>query len=317
MIPLTERPIVQVPVTQAQQGATPATVQQQQNVQAMGRKTLLTNEEFDNLKRSIQLLRIEQIRYIVQRFSLPANGNKTRLIQIILGIIDTLRPTPLLVDMSIEVNRLLQQQHEPFSNPLDSTHKMVPYKDSEPLFTPSHPFFKITNKPPVLGPLYAAIGNSTLHPMTVDIGDFKNLYIEFSWKCESASPFDMVAHVNGTTIVISSEDPIPQPIDISDLIQPPVTQITFDVQTLRTPVPMAITIREYELQTLSSIAESMAKAAEVSTPAENLQIKGKDCSHSEGFLLMDYLSHFYSLKDNTCPICKNPIDLDSIVFVEK
>ena len=318
MISLQDRPVVQVPISQSQQQQQGAAQMGGQNGSQVGRKTLLTNEEFDNLKRSIQLLRIEQIRYIVQRFSLPASGNKTRLIQIILGIIDTLRPTPLLVDMSMEVSRLLQQQHEPFANPLDSTHKMVPYKDQEPLFTPDHPFYALTDREPLIGPLFAPVGNSNFHAVTLEIGEARKLLIEFSWKSTQQAPFDLVAHVNGTTIVVSSEDPNPQPIDISDLVAAPVQQITFDIQSLKTQIPMAVAIREYTLRSVHDIAAQMAESAKISEPSEVVRIKGQKCAHEDGTLIIPFLSKYFSSKRSECPICNNPIDIDSaILFVEK
>ena len=288
---------------------------QQNNPQLMGRKTLLTNEEFDNLKRSIQLLRIEQIRYIVQRFSLPANGNKTRLIQIILGIIDTLRSTPLLVEMSYEVSRLLQQQHEPFSNPYDSTHKMVINKDLTDFFSQDHPFYTLSDNEPIAGPYHAPVGNSTLHQTTFEISDSKNLLIEFQWKGTSSTPFDMVAHVNGTAIVVTSEDPNPQSLDISDLVANSTT-VNFDIQSFKTTVPMAISIRDYTLRPVSIIAQALADSAHLTTPVESIKIKGKNCPHNESIFLIDFLSQFYSIKSDACPICKNTIELESVIFIE-
>ena len=317
MISLQDRPVVQVPVSQSQQQQQPAQVAGQNPAQ-VGIKTLLTNEEFDNLKRSIQLLRIEQIRYIVKRFSLPANGNKTRLIQIILGIIDTLRPTPLLVEMSMEVSRLLQQQHEPFANPLDSTHKMVPYKDQEPLYTPDHPFYSLTDKEPILGPLFAPVGNSNFHAVTLDLGEARHLLIEFSWKSAQHAPFDLIAHVNGTTLVVSSEDPNPQPIDISDLVAPPVQQLTFDIQSLKTQMPMTVSIREYELRTVHSIAKAMCEASKFTESPESVKIKGEKCTHNEGANLISFLSKYFSTKKSECPVCNNQIDIDhAVLFVDK
>lgn len=298
MIPLQGNPIAQ---------------QQPQPIPAhMVRQTFLSNEEFENLKRSIQLLRIEQLRYVVQRFSLPANGNKTRLIQIVLGIIDTLRPTQLLVEMNAEVNKLLQTQHEPFANPLESTHKLVPFNGNEPMYVPSHPLYTLTERPPLLGPLYAPTGTSILaSPVNIKVDDVKSVIIEFAWNSLPPKPFDMVMDVNGSQIIISSDDPNPQPIDISDFFKSSQNVRIF-IQSIKAQCPMTISIREYCMRNVFSVAKLMAEGANVNAPVENLKCRGKNCGSHPGFPLVNFLATCFATKKSVCPICGEQISLSEV-----
>jgi hypothetical protein len=287
--------------------------------QMIRQQAFLSNEEFENLKRSIQLLRIEQIRYIVQRFALPASGNKTRLIQIVLGIIDTLRPTPLLVEMNAEVNRLLQTQHEPFANPFESTHKLVPFTDTEQMFVPEHPLYTLTERPPLMGPFYAQTGTNTLlNPVNIIVDDVKSVIMEFSWSSLPPKPFDMVLDVNGSQIIVSSDDPNPQPIDLSDFFKSS-QMVRICIRSLKTQTPMTVAIREYCMQNVFSVAKNMAENAGLDAPPELLRCRGKQCTthpHS-GFPLVNFLANCFAAK-NICPICGAHIALSDIdIFVEK
>lgn len=136
---------------------------------------VLSPEEFENLKRQIQLLRISQLRYIVQKYDLPANGNKTRLVQIVLNLFDAMRNTPLLSSINQDVLNIISSFHEPFTNPLEKTHKLNLQKPEAfqniNFVYPPHPFICYatdvnengirTPQLPLLGPIYALPGISS------------------------------------------------------------------------------------------------------------------------------------------------------------
>lgn len=274
---------------------------------------MLTNDEFENLKRSIQLLRIEQIRYIVQKFNLPANGNKTKLIQIILSIIDTLRPLPLLVHISHEVNRLLAVQHEPFSNPLESSHKLEPYKVQGQIYTPPNPLIRILDHPPRLGPLMASTGTSTLGVHQIDIPEGTKVLLEFSWLTQQMSPFELMLSLNGNPFQISSDDPKPGSIDLTSFLGPTHT-LAFAVDSIKTPVPMILTIRDYQLLTVEDLAQQIAAKRKISTPVNNISCKGSSCNHQQSVLLLRVIASYIATGKARCPICQQPIDINSLVF---
>ncbi|EAX94874.1 MIZ zinc finger family protein [Trichomonas vaginalis G3] len=272
---------------------------------------VLSNEEFENLKRSIQLLRIEQIRYIVQKYNLPANGNKTKLLHLILTIIETLRATPLLVQISAEVSRLLAQQHEPFANPLETTHKIEKYKIQGPVITPSNPFYQIIDGQPRLGPLIASAGTSTLSAHQIKIPEDVNILLEFSWLNAPPVPFDLVMEVNGNQVIVSADDPKPGALDLTSYIGPTRT-LLFAIDSIKTPVPVIMAIRDFKLVTIKEIAEKLAVEQKINAPAQNLNAKGKGCSHAQTFPLVNFLSSFYSTGKFKCPVCNQNVELEGI-----
>lgn len=272
---------------------------------------ILTPEEFENLKRQIQLLRISHLRYIVQKYELPANGNKTRLVQIILNLFDAMRNTLLLSSINQEVLRIISSFHEPFTNPLEKTSKLnlqKPESLQDVVFTErEHPFIlypAVVNEdgtkvptPPLLGPIYALPGISSgkftfsIEHLLQNSSDVKSnenkdennadengnqeqnknsnnsdfrICINFAWPNNEIVPFDMQVIINCTQLRISSEDPLPLPIDITDFCKIPSQSnssispnVVIDFKSVQTQTPMSFSVCQYKLNTIASIAANI------------------------------------------------------------
>lgn len=285
---------------------------------------ILTPEEFENLKRQVQLLRISQLRYIVQKYKLPANGNKSRLVQVVLNLFDAMRNTTngasLLASINQDVLNIISSFHEPFTNPLEKKQKLSlqkPESLADTNFTsPNHPFIcypvdvnengDTFPSPPLLGPIYALPGNSSgkftfsierllqnsnANTDTNDsksndnsnehkeennndgnnqeqnnnsnIPDFK-ICLNFAYPNNEVVPLDMIVNINCSQLTISSDDPFPLPIDITDFCRIPSQpntaiqpNVKVDFISVQTQTAVAISISEYKLNTLSSIAANI------------------------------------------------------------
>jgi hypothetical protein len=110
---------------------------------------------FKHLKWSIQLLRIAQLRSVVQKFSLPVSGNITHLVSVVLQLVGAMRDAPVLCQINAEVISLLSQQREPFTNPLETMQKLIPVTVAVTINPPPHPLIQYTVGAPAGGPFIA------------------------------------------------------------------------------------------------------------------------------------------------------------------
>ena len=281
---------------------------------------ILEPEEYENLKRQIQLFRISQLRYIVQKYSLPANGNKTRLVQLILYLFEAMRNTPLLSQIYADVLEIVSSFHEPFANPLDKMHKLslnVPESHKNVVFqSPPHPFIKFPENSTVfIGPLFASPGASgSCHEFLLPSQPCRIL-IDFAWPNGSPLSFELIGEVNGFPINISIDDPVPLPIDITDMCTPN-QKVVVDIKSLRTQSIMALSVRQYELVSIKDIAISILKVdpSYFDHFSNTMLVKGKSCQHNDGFLVLPFLAENIIKKNNLCPICKNQIQIEDLVI---
>ena len=276
----------------------------------------LSPENIENLKRSIQLLRISQLRYVVQKFSLPANGNKTRLLRLVLQLIDAMVGSPLLNTISAEVMSLLAQQHEPFTNPLESMHKITLLQPGSAVPSPPrHPMVEIENHVVLCGPLVVPPGNA------LGVFSFESprvrarCCIDFAWQKDGPSPLDMNAQINGFPITVCGDDPRPGPIDITDYILPRPQLNVLDFRLVKSQAQVVICVREYELQTVPMLMAKVAGKQSVDPLNDVISVKGKKCGHMETVPLGPYLAQAIVTGKWQCPICKESMMMDEIVVV--
>jgi hypothetical protein len=272
---------------------------------AMGIAPILMPEEFENLKRSIQLLRISQLRYIVQRFALPASGNKTRLLAVVLQLVDAMRVAPILVQINAEVIALLSQQHEPFTNPLDSIQKLSVVSQTD-FATPPHPLVRYADTPPVFGVIIADRGSSCgTFPFP---GAAKSrCCLSFAWPDGQPHPMELRADLNGFPVAVPADDPRPTPLDITDLMIP--NQInTITVKTIKTQAPVALAIKEYTIITAAAVIQE--------PDLHTVGVKGADCKHGNGMKLADFWAQAAALGGWNCPICGGVVSPETLVVIK-
>ena len=78
---------------------------------------LISNHKFEKLLKTLQLLRISQIRFFIQKFSLPSIGNKSKLLFLLTSILLKLRYDPLISLIYKEANQIMENKNKIFFNP--------------------------------------------------------------------------------------------------------------------------------------------------------------------------------------------------------
>jgi hypothetical protein len=262
-------------------------------------------DEFENLRRSIQLLRISQLRHIVHKFSLPASGNKTRLLAVVLQLVDAMRHSQVLVQMSAEVLSLLSQQHEPFTNPLESVQTLAP-TSADGFATPDHPLIRYLDAAPLCGPLLASAGASSGTFSFAARSRGARCCLSFGWADGRPLPMDLRAEINGFAVFVTPDDPSPTPLDITDLIVSNQAN-ALCVKAIRTHAPVALAVREYELVDVAQVVGSAGTAA--------AEVRGADCAHENGARPADFLVRAIALGRWSCPVCGNVVAPKDLVAV--
>lgn len=332
---------------------------------------ILTPEEFENLKRQIQLLRISQLRYIVKKYELPASGNKTRLVQIVLHLFDAMRNTTLLSSINAEVLNIISSFHEPFTNPLEKTHKLFLQKPESlqnvEFRLSFHPFIRypfiydaentLVPAPPLLGPIYVLpgissgkfsfsiesllrnkndqnenINNNADSKKSNDINDNKEentasnndaennntnnqeqqinsntldfkICIDFAWPNGEVSPFEMIACMNCAQIIVSNDDPSPLPLDITDCCKissqsnaAASSNLIIEFKSVQTKVPMTISIKQYELSSMSSVAANILNVEENALEFQGNLKQPLPMNDSIQNWMQDYAKRVYTTK---------------------
>lgn len=274
----------------------------------------LSSEEFEKLKNSIQLLRISQIRYIVQKYKLPANGNKNKLLKLILEILETLRPTQILLQISADVNRLLATQNEPFTNPLEETfNKMQLAPQNIEYNYATNPFVNKIEQIAIVGPLLASPGRNAFHCTIPAVPALQhNVQVMFAWPSKEVVSFELSGEINGFPIYVLSDDPRPAPLDVTDIVIPgKPLQVTLSVKT---PVPLIISISEVVIQTVQQIAAAIGVSANLDCEPFEIMALGNECTHTETFSLVKFLSACFATGKSVCPLCGNEVHIEHMKF---
>lgn len=279
-----------------------------------GHAHCLTPEEFEALNKSVRLLRIHQLRYIVQKYQIPASGNKMKLQFLVLSIFQARRYDKVLIDILQEINKILAQQSDPCANPLASisTLDIVPL---DPTFSsPPNPLYAQSDEL-IFGPILAPPGQSkgTFQFQHTSTGTSVNVC--FLFPHGNPQQFGFQAELNGFPIEISIDDPFPQPLDVTHLLSGSGMQNMFDVRIVNCTAPMMICIREYMYNGLQFIADQIA-GRRVDLDGESIYVVSRQCEQHSSFPLLPYLSLAFATGNWNCPVCRRPLDYHSFVVCQ-
>jgi hypothetical protein len=270
----------------------------------------LSPDEFESLNKAVQLLRISQLRYIVQKFSIPATGNKTKLLSLVLSIFQSLRYDKGLIEVLQEVNRLLAQTSDPFSNPLAGVGHLE-LVDPDPSF--AAPFSPLVVQAPdsfVFGPLFAAPGQFT-GKFTFSCPSRSNpVNVCFLFPDGVCHQFGFKADLNGYPFEIADDDPFPQPLDVTHVLNVGQIENSLEVKLLVSTVPMMICIREYRFVGLQGLVSQICRRHV--DPAERIDAMSSQCDHPGAFELVPFLARAIATENWSCPTCHRRIDIDTI-----
>lgn len=266
----------------------------------------LSNEEFESLKRVVQLLRISQLRYIVQKFSIPASGNKTKLLGLLLSVFHSLRYDRVLIDIYNEINNILSKKEANSIKQLEIITRFDPNFQSPP-----NPLQCQSDPPFMLGPIFV--------PPRESSGKFGFMYsdseedlntlinISFLFPGGKAQQFAFKGEINGFPFEISIDDPYPQPIDVTEYINVKTTMNTLNIKSIKTSSPMMICIREYKYCGIQNMMNQIV-GRNVDPEKEDFDVHSSSCQHRESFSLSNFLSNSFATGSWKCPICDHLID---------
>jgi hypothetical protein len=272
----------------------------------------LSPEDFDVLLRSLQLLRISQLRYLVQRFSIPVSGNKTKLLGLVISIFHSLRYDPVLLEALAEINRLLEQQSDIFSNPLTSTGRLDIVPPDPSFWAPPNPLFMQSDPPFLFGPLLVPPGQFAgkfsffLPPLRA------SAHLAFLFRDGEPHKFAFSVELNGFDFEITASDPFPNPIDVTQTLSLDKKPNTLEIKLIASSVPMMICLREFRYVGISFLAEKVcARKVHMS---EKVLVIGRGCVSHDRFDLLDFLSGAVATGRWICPVCHRPIELGELML---
>jgi hypothetical protein len=272
----------------------------------------LSSEEFDSLLKSLQLLRISQLRYLVQRFSIPVSGNKTKLLGLIISIFHSLRHDPVLVEALAEVNRLLEQPSDIFSNPIASVGRLEIVAPNPGFWAPLNPVLSQQEPPFLFGPILVPPGQSTgkfaftLPPLSHSVN------ISFLFQDGEPSKVAFSADLNSFSFEITANDPFPNPIDVTHALAFDQSRNILEIKSVASSAPLMICVREFRFVGLSLMAEQVcARKVHMS---ERVMVLAKGCEPHDPFDLLDFLSAAVATGRWFCPVCNRPIDIGQLTL---
>ena len=275
----------------------------------------LSNEEFESLNKAVQLLRISQLRYIVQKFQIPASGNKTKLLSLVLSIFQSLRYDKVLIDILQEINNLLAQPRDAFTNPLAAMGHLEVVQPDPSYKEPFNPTVSMLDKPFIFGPLLAQPGlNSGQFSFTHNaIEPQAAVCISFLFPEGNLQPFALQADFNGYPIEVFQDDPFPQPIDVTNILDLPGKPNSLNIKNLNCTGSLMICIREYKFVALHEIVNHICNGA-VNIADGNVFAVSEVCQHQNPFNLINFLSMATATGKWNCPICGKHFELNQIIL---
>jgi hypothetical protein len=273
----------------------------------------LSPEEFDSLTNAVQLLRISQLRYIVQRFSLPASGNKSKLLSLVLSIFPSLRYDRVLIDIHNEVTRLLAQQGDSFTNPLAPVGQLE-IVDLDPSFSsPQNPLIIEHPAAFIFGPIFVPVGHFAGRFQFGCPRQQHSVSVSFLFSRGIVDRFGLKIELNGFPFEISQDDPYPQPLDITHVLNFDSAQNILEVKLVTAQSPMMIVIREYDFVGIHHWVNQIAgRPVDITTQA--VMVRSPACDHPEAFDLVAFLSLGVATGSMSCPICHRQIDIASLTL---
>lgn len=266
---------------------------------------ILSDQDFEMLQKSVQLLRISQLRYIVQKYSFCITGNKTKLVNVLLNIFAQFRHNPIIVDIHNDVMKIVSQYNEPFANPLKAVQKLRISAVTN--FYIRNNFLMEIDRNHILGPIYVPRGVSNGEfEFQVSCDGVQRVGMIFTWDLPEPTPFDMCATINNKGIMVSSADVCPGTIEITDTIEQNNKLV---IRSIKTNVPFIITVNFYKLIGLKKYLLNMGYKEK-----ENGEISVM-CRHCKNgkFDALTFLSTAIAFGSWNCPNCGKILKVDDIV----
>jgi hypothetical protein len=270
----------------------------------------LSPDEFESLNKAVQLLRISQLRYLVQKFEIPASGNKSKLLNLVLSIFQSLRFDKVLIEIHHEITRLLSQHEDPFSNPIASVSALSIVGHDPNFFSPPNPLI-CEGSDFLLGPLLANAGQfaGRFHfTCPVKCG----VVVGFLFQGGVVHRFALKVEVNGFLFEISGDDPFPERLDVGHVVNFGGGRNVMEVKMLATVEPMMIVVREYEFVGIGKCVNAIVGRA-VDLRTERVLVRHAGCEHSQGVDFVMLLTVGLATGRMTCPNCHREVDIGRLV----
>jgi hypothetical protein len=278
---------------------------------SMPQTRCLTSDEFESLTKSLQLLRISQLRYIVQKFSIPASGNKTKLLNLVLSIFQSLRYDRVLIDILQEINKLLSQQRDAFTNPLASVGQLEVCQMDPNFYCPPNPLYSELKSQIFFGPIFAPEGHHTGQFRFCSTLGTNPVNICFLFPNGQVRKFGLSCEFNGYPFEGSIDDPFPQPIDVTHIINSRGIENVFNIRRVICEVAMMILICEYQYKGLGTVVNEIC-GREMRIGVDQIFVSSKSCEHDGSFALIPWLSEAYATGNWSCPICHCILEIENL-----
>lgn len=272
------------------------------NVNETNSAMVISEVNFQSLLKTVQLLRISQLRYLVQKFSIPVSGNKTKLLNLVIEIFKKLRTKPVLLEIHQEINQLLSNQ-DTFSNSQQTVKNQLELSKYLPDFSHAfNPLIECLFNIKLYGPILARPGVSSGFFWFETIPHDSMVMIQFLFPGGEIRRFSLSFRLNGIPFEIYPEDDVPTPLDVSDVLMPVGTLNTFSVDSMETESDMQMVFIGFRYVGVNKLIEQVCNRS-VDIKRENIFVKSLSCQHIEGFSLLNHISNGLATFDWSCPCC--------------
>ena len=275
----------------------------------------LSNEEFNSLIKSLHLLRISQLRFIVQKYKIPANGNKTKLLNLMLSIFQRLRYEKILIEIYNEVNRLVSDRDFIDNHPANNL-VLLDRIDNDFLPIKCDILYQYVENRMIFGPVLIQQGKCSgsfnfCFNKNQMVDQNNRVCMTFWFRSSCIQQFGMICLLNGNKLEVFQDDPYPKPIDITSFLE---TANLLELQ-VQTDTEIIISINEYNyigiVGTINRICEK-----NIDLSKEKPMVTHDGCLYQSSFPLYDFLVKTIYGQDNwKCPFCQKTFVLKKLVLI--
>ncbi len=266
------------------------------------KNNFLSDKDFESLNKIIQLLNVSAIRYIILKFSIECNGNKTKLVKVLKSLFQTLRYDKILIDIYEEIKNMLSK-----GDISTFIHLEQIYQIDSAFKLPPNPTLMQYGPPYILGPITIPQGKSTGKFNFLYSGQQKSVNIGFLFLDGIQHQFELTGNCNGINFELSIDDPYPQPIDITDFLDHSTNYNFLNIDLINTSKPLIIFISEYEYVGIQNLIDKIV-GRPTNIDEEDFLVFSNSCQLSDCFSLSDYLSKCLATGNWNCPICGRTIE---------
>lgn len=275
----------------------------------------LTDDEFEYLMNEVQQLNVSQINILLKKFSLVVHGNKTDRLKPLLSKFQLCRYEKKLIGIYNDINNLFSEKEQLPKNQL----KIVTLYDTA-FKSPPNITICQKDRPLILGPIEVPIG--------ISYGEFnftfihsendpnKLINISFLFSNGLIHQFEFDAILNGFQLNISIDDPFPQPLDITDLLNTNTDKNTLNIKLIQTAKPLVICVCEYEYLGIEKMIEKVVGHS-ININEEEVIVASNSCQHKDSFSLISFMSKSMSTGRFECPVCGQIIDPLNVTIIKE